>query len=80
LRCGGEVYQGEAAWLHMEQQAGNVISKFIEKYIKPAIQAIESVDTTDIQSLTLSWIDNKIMISNGENSYEIDRSDERGEC
>jgi hypothetical protein len=75
LRCGGEVYQGEAAWLHMEQQAGTVISKFIEKYIKPAVQDIESVNITDIQSLTLSWIDNKLVISNGQNSYTIDRSD-----
>jgi hypothetical protein len=58
-----------------EQQAGTVISKFIEKYIKPAIQDIESVNITDIQSLTLSWIDNKLMISNGQNSYTIDRFD-----
>ncbi len=51
LRCGGEVHQGEAAWLHMEQQAGSVISVFIEKYIKPAIQDIESVNLTEIQWL-----------------------------
>jgi hypothetical protein len=74
LRCGGEVHQGEAAWLHMEQQAGNVISVFIEKYIKPAIQDIESVNITDIQSLTLSWDDDQVMISSSENSYLIDRS------
>ena len=74
LRCGGEVHQGEAAWLHMEQQAGSVISVFIEKYIKPAIQDIESVNITDIQSLTLSWHDDQMVISNSENKYSIDRS------
>jgi len=74
LMCGGEVHQGEAVWLHMEQQAGSVISVFIEKYIKPAIQDIESVNITDIQSLTLSWNDDQVVISNSENRYSIDRS------
>jgi hypothetical protein len=73
LSCGGEVHQGEAAWLHMEQQAGSVISVFIEKYIKPAIQAIESVNIADIRSLTLNWTNDRIVISNSENSYSIDR-------
>jgi hypothetical protein len=74
LRCGGEVHQGESAWLHMEQQAGSVISVFIEKYIKPAIQDIESVNLTEIQSLTLNWDNNQVVISNNENRYSIDRS------
>ncbi len=75
LRCGGEVYQGEAAWLHMEQQAGRVISIFIEHYIKPVIQEIESVNVTAIQSLTLSWNDDRVIISNRETRYSIDRDE-----
>lgn len=57
----------------MEQQAESVISVFIEKYIKLAIQAIESVNITDIRSLTLDWTNEQIVISNSENSYSIDR-------
>jgi hypothetical protein len=73
VSCGGEVYQGESAWLHMEQQAGSVVSVFIDKYIKPAIQDIESVNIADIQSLKLSWNDGKVEISNNRNNYSIDR-------
>lgn len=73
IMYGGEFYQGEDAWNHMEQQAGSVISKFIEKYIKPAIQDIESVDISNIQSVTLTWDDDKVMIANQEGTYSIDR-------
>jgi hypothetical protein len=73
IQCGGTVYQGEEAWLHMEQQAGLVISRFIEKYIKPAIQDIEAVNITDIQSLTLSWTENGIVISSDCHNYPIER-------
>jgi hypothetical protein len=73
LSCGGEVHQGEAAWLHMEQQAGSVVSIFIDKYIKPTIQAIESVNISEIRSLTLNWANDRITISNSENSYSIDK-------
>ena len=74
VNCGGEVYQGSAAWQHMAEQAGNIISVFIEKYIKPAIQNIEAVSIMNPHSLTLSWTNNKVVISNGENTYSIDRA------
>jgi hypothetical protein len=74
INSGGEVHQGEAAWQHMEEQAGSIISVFIEKYIKPAIQDIESVSIMHPQSLTLSWTNNKIVISSGENTYSTDRA------
>ena len=73
LKCGGEFYQGEDAWNHMKQQAGSVISVFIEKYIKPAIQDIGSVNITNIQSLTLSWNGDKVVIDNQEDIYSIGR-------
>jgi hypothetical protein len=74
LASGGTVYQGEAAWHHLEQQAGPIVSVFIANYIKPALQAIESINLTTIQSLTLSWNNGNVEISNGETRYSIDRS------
>ncbi len=73
LECGGEFYQGEDAWRHMEEQAGAVISMFIDKYIKPAIKDIESVDITELKSLSLSWDSDQITISTNNDSYSIDR-------
>ncbi|WP_273050320.1 hypothetical protein [Pseudoalteromonas sp.] len=74
LESGGEFYQGEDAWEHMEHEAGEVVSIFIENYIKPAIQDIEEIEMPVLQSINLSWTDQAVEISNEENSYLLTRS------
>lgn len=37
---GGDAYLGDEAWTHLEEQAGEVMSKFIEKYVRRPIQDI----------------------------------------
>jgi len=73
LACGGAFYHGEEAWAHMEQEAGVVISVFIEKYIKPAIQGIEEIEIEYPKSINLAWSDQEIEISDGTASYVIKR-------
>ncbi|EJY5651580.1 hypothetical protein OGN88_001737 [Vibrio cholerae] len=73
LSCGGAFYHGEDAWNHMEQEAGDVVSVFIEKYIKPAIQGIEEVEIEYPKSLNLRWSDQTIEISDEAASYVIQR-------
>lgn len=73
LACGGAFYHGEEAWQHMEDEAGEVISIFIEKYIKPPIQGIEEVEVTFPSSINLSWSDKTIEISDGSSTYVINR-------
>ena len=74
LECDGEFYHGEAAWAHMENEAGEVISVFIEKYIKPAIRGVEEVDLPLLNSIVLNWREENVEISSGQNSYLIDRA------
>ncbi|MDY7020546.1 MAG: DNA cytosine methyltransferase, partial [Cyanobacteriota bacterium] len=73
MEHGGEFYQGEDAWNHMKEQAGTIVSVFINQYIKPAIQDIESIDTTELQSLSLTWDSNQVVISIGSDRYRINR-------
>lgn len=73
LECNGEFYQGESAWEHMESEAGAVVSVFIEKYIKPAIQGIEEIDLPLLNSINLNWGEDVVVISSGPNSYVINR-------
>lgn len=73
LACGGAFYHGEEAWRHMEQEAGNVVSVFIEKYIKPAIQGIEEIEIDYPKAISLRWSDQEIEISDGASSYIINR-------
>lgn len=37
---GGRAYLGEEAWAHLEEQAGDVMSMFIEKYVRRPIEEI----------------------------------------
>jgi hypothetical protein len=39
-RQGGEVYIGQGAWNHLEEQAGPTMSKFIERYVRKPMQAV----------------------------------------
>ena len=73
MECGGAFYHGEEAWAHMEEEAGEVISVFVDKYIKPVIKDIESIDILEPQSITLNWSDNKIIVSNEHDTYPINR-------
>jgi hypothetical protein len=63
----------EAAWQHMEEEAGEVISVFIENYIRPAIQGIEEVEIYFPKSINLSWSENEIKVSDNSASYVVQR-------
>lgn len=73
MLCGGAFYHGEAAWQHMEEEAGDVISIFIENYIRPAIQGIEEVEIHSPNSINLSWSKHEIKISDESTSYIVER-------
>ena len=73
IECGGFLFQGEQAWKHMEQQAGNVMSIFIKNYIKPAIKLIDDLEIQLPQKISLEWHGDSILISNGNANYNIPR-------
>lgn len=73
IDCGGEFYQGEDAWLYMEEKSGEVISVFIEKYIRPAISEIEEIQLTTLEQVTLTWEEQEIIISGAGMTYQIKR-------
>ena len=70
----GEFYQGEDAWSLMEEKAGEVVSVFIEKYIRPAISEIENVQHVTLEEVTLTWEEGEIVISGAGATYLIKRA------
>ena len=69
----GEFYNGEEAWRYMEKEAGEVISIFVKKYIKPVIKAIEEVDINEMTSITLASTPTRVTITSNTNTYSLDR-------
>ncbi|WP_407605463.1 hypothetical protein [Proteus mirabilis] len=74
LDCGGEFYHGDSAWEHMKINAGDVISVFIEKYIRPAIDSVDDLDFSCLDSLNLHWRQNEIEVGNANSTYVIKRT------
>jgi len=73
LACGGEFYQGKEAWDYMKEKSGEVVSVFIEKYIRPVISEIEDIQLTTLEQVTLTWEEQEIVISGSGSTYQIKR-------
>jgi hypothetical protein len=73
IKYGGKVYAGSAAWSLIEKEAGSIMSSYVEQLIKPALEAIESIDVRKLSNINLTWSEDKIIINSGDNNYEINR-------
>ena len=69
----GQVFIGEAAWNHLEEKAGDIMSQFIDSYIKPPLETINAFDTSNLTELTLTWDNQQITIVGGGNQYLLER-------
>ncbi len=41
---GGHAYIGDAAWTHLEEEAGGIMATFIERYVREPISAISAYE------------------------------------
>lgn len=73
VNSGGHTYIGDDAWNHMETQAGEIMSVFLEKYIRPPLQTMTETEEQEIQDVNLRWSDQNIIISSERDRYIIDR-------
>ena len=69
----GLVFLGEDAWKHIDEKAGSIMAKFVEKYIRPPLDAIDDIRDNALMKLELSWSDTHISISSDSENYRINR-------
>ncbi len=74
LGAGGMCFTGQEAWTHMAEAAGDVISEFIDKYIKPPLQAFEDGFPALPSPVTLTWGTDEVKIAIAGNGYIVPRS------
>jgi hypothetical protein len=74
LSANGKCFSRQEAWGHMEEAAGDVISQFIDKYIKPPLEAVENGFPARPCPVTLAWEGSQVRITIAENEYVIPRS------
>lgn len=77
LNEGGEVYIGDDAWQHLEEQAGQTMSQFIERYVRLPMQSIidEAPKPTELPDFLAQIRDSRILLKVGDEELWIERSD-----
>ena len=73
INADGIAMTGEEAWEHIEENAGQILSTFVMKYIRPPIDAIGVIDNRLPTNLKLSWSEKSISIASENAKYEIKR-------
>jgi hypothetical protein len=71
---GGNAYVGDAAWEHLEAEAGEVMAQFLERYVRQPIQALLAVAPAALPSLTATNRGDSIDITIGDDLIQIARS------
>lgn len=68
-KVGGSVFIGEGAWRHLEEAAGETMSKFLEKYVRAPIQDILNSSPEVLPELHLKMTEAIFSVSvNGEHA------------
>jgi hypothetical protein len=71
---GGESYIGNDAWDHLEEMAGMVMGKFLENYVRTAIDNILASAPETMPSVSFKMENEKLFIAVEEKEYEFPRA------
>lgn len=74
VRYGGYAYVGSEAWKHIEEKAGSVMGKFVEKYVRTPLKEIDR-NYKSLPPIQLVATDDKIVVQLGSQSLSIYRSE-----
>jgi hypothetical protein len=70
---GGESYIGSKAWEHLEEQAGDVMSRFIENYVRGSIAELLEEASEELPPITFSFTDGKLIVETAGDRLEVER-------
>lgn len=73
---GGEAYLGDAAWEHLENEAGSVMAVFIKRYVAEPIQAISKYDSQLLPFSSELLENGDIELTLGTSTHLISRAED----
>lgn len=84
--AGGDVYVGDAAWTHLEDEAGPTMAAFIERYVRTPVNAVTAFETaieSDPSRRSIALLDlaaklegNGLTITLGQHQRKIERHED----
>lgn len=72
---GGEIFVGDSVWEHLEQEAGETMSVFLEKYVRRPLDSLLADADTDLADLSVSVRGEQVAITVGHDELLIPRAD-----
>lgn len=72
--AGGRTYVGDAAWRMLEDEAGPVMSQFIDRYVRGPLDALLSNTPNSLPSLLLAQDDGTVTFRVGDESLTVTRA------
>jgi hypothetical protein len=73
-KVGGDTYIGDAAWSHLEEAAGQVMSIFLDKYVKAPMQQVLNSSPDELPDITFGMKDNMFSIIVGDELVRFKRA------
>ena len=73
IESGGKAYIGDSAWKHLEDLAGNVMSNFIERYVRKPIEQLVEKGDENLPSFKLIDAGDSVNLEIGDESMSIIR-------
>ncbi len=70
----GSSYIGDEAWRYINEKSGEILSIFVQKYIRPPIESIEGLRQNTPPDLYLQWRDSSVLIKSPSSEYLIERN------
>ena len=71
-RYGGSAYVGDEAWDHLAGRAGEVMGRFVDRYVRKPLEEVETSHTA-LQPIRLAETDDGITVQVGTESFSFPR-------
>ena len=73
-QASGSSYIGDEAWGHIHEKSGEILSLFVQKYIRPPIESLENTHQNNPPDLCLQWRNHSVLIKSLSRVYVIERN------
>lgn len=75
LAAGGEAHVGDAAWRHLDEQAGATMATFLNKYVRDPLKALlAETPGGDLPAFALSMTESELTVTVGTETVRLPRA------
>lgn len=74
LKHGGQVVIGDAAWKHLDEEAGPTMSVFLEKYVRVPLNELLKTLPETLPDMTVGMTGSRFTVQIGGDVFSIDRN------